>query len=161
MNCKSTLQMLSSYLDRELAPQERDAVRAHLAACDRCRAEEHDLRSLKGLLLGVRAPEPAEDFERRLMSRLRQEAARPTSRPLGLPRIQPLAWGQLGGLAAAACMAVFVATRPGTRTEIVREPSSARPVRAVAQNADPELYEAFWQGGDLPASPLMPSSYGP
>ena len=163
MNCKSTVEMLSAYLDRELAPQERDAVRSHLAQCDRCRIEERDLRSLKGLLLGVRAPEPTEDFERRLMSRLHQEAARPQPRVLGLPRLQPLAWGQLGGLVAAACMATFVAVR-SPRTEIVREPS-VRPTQTVAQNVDPDVYaqhsEAYWQGGDYPASPLVPTSYGP
>ena len=117
MNCKTTVEMLSAYLDRELGSAERDAVRAHLADCDFCRVEERELRTLKGLLLGVRAPEPAFDFEQRLMTRLHEEAARPVRAPM-FPQLRPIVWGQLGGLAATATMALFVCTRLAPRAEV-------------------------------------------
>lgn len=164
MNCKTTVGMLSAYLDRELAAVERDAVRAHLADCDRCRAEERDLRSLKGLLLGVRAPEPAEDFELRLMRRLQEEKARPLRKTFVFPRLRPLALGQFGGLAAAAVLAVVVARAPQTEpahVAIVRQPD------AVASNVDFDLYaqqgEAYESAGDYTsgAPVLMPKPDAP
>lgn len=166
MNCKATLEMLSAYLDRELATQERDAIRAHLADCDRCRAEERDLRALKGLLLGVRAPEPAADFEHRLMSRLREEAVAPVRRRFEFPRLRPLALGQLGGLAAAAAMGTFVVLRgPSPMTAempVVREHT------AVAQHDyEPyaERYEAYAGADDFTAGSTLlasnPTTYGP
>ena len=134
MNCKTTLGLLSAYLDRELAPQERDAVRAHLGTCDGCRTEEHDLRALKGLLLGVRAPEPAADFESRLLSRLHAEAASPVRSRLPAFNLRPVAWGQLSGLAAASALATFVVLHgPDTR---VTEPSATVTKEVAVRNVD-------------------------
>ncbi len=166
MNCKSTVEMLSAYLDRELGAGERDAVRAHLADCGRCRTEERDLRTLKGLLLGVRAPEPAEDFERRLMRRLHEEAARPVRTPV-LPHLGAVVWGQWGGLAAAFALGAVVLLRAphAERAPVafVRE----SPRTTVAQNVDFDVYaqhsEAYEQAGDpsVGAPILMPNADGP
>ena len=161
MNCKGTVEMLSAYLDRELAPVERDAVRAHLADCERCRAEERDLRTLKGLLLGVRAPEPAEDFERRLMIGLREEASRPVRRRIELPRMRPTLVTQFGGLAAAFALAFVVIRTPSGETS--RTSTAERPHQIVAQNVDLDLYaqrgEAYEEAGDYTngAPLLMPN----
>ena len=156
MNCKSTVGMLSAYLDRELALEERDAVRAHLADCDRCRVEERDLRALKGLLLGVRAPEPAADFEERLMSRLHAEASTPVRPRLAFPKFRPLVIGQLGGLAAAAALATIVVVH-GPQAKAPS--SSVRPVETVAQNdytVDQERDMAWSQGDDYTTgSPIL------
>jgi anti-sigma factor RsiW len=161
--------MLSAYIDRELGVEERDAVRVHLAECDRCRTEERDLRALKGLLLGVRAPEPAADFEHRLMTRLQQEAAVPVRPRFVLPSLsalRPLAWGY-AGLASAAAMAItFVAiqTTP-TPQSVVKEPTSPRTHVAVAQNdydVYAERYEAYSRPDDFTAgSSLLTTSYAP
>ena len=165
MNCRSTVETLSAYLDRELGPAERDAVRAHLADCDRCRAEERDLRALKGLLLGVRAPEPAEDFEARLMSRLHQEAARPVRTP-ALPRFRPSTLAPWGGLAVAASLALVVAshsprTTP-TESAVVR-PAEARVVQNVDFEVDAQHSMAYEQAVDPTegAPILMPRPDGP
>lgn len=167
MNCKSTVGMLSAYIDRELGVDERNAVRLHLADCERCRVEERDLRALKGLLLGVRAPEPAADFEHRLMSRLHQEAAAP-ARPRfvfpSLPALRPMAWGY-AGLASAAAMAVtFVAMQTAPRHQVVI-PQSGHRMEAVAQNdydVYAERYEAYSRPDDFTAgSSLLTTSYAP
>lgn len=161
MNCKTALGMLSAYLDRELAPVERDAVRAHLADCDGCRTEERELRALKGVLLGVRAPEPAEDFERRLMSSLRGEASRPVRHGIVFPRPRPLAIGQFGGLAVAAVLAIVLVR--STENEGRKPNLVERPHRMLAQNVDFDLYaqhgEAYEGAGDYTngAPLLMPN----
>lgn len=163
MNCKAAREMLSPYLDRELAPQDREAVRMHLAQCDACRTEERDLRTLKGLLLGVRAPEPAADFEQRLMSRLREEAAVPAQARLTWPRLRPLVLGQIAGLAAAATLAFVVLTRSSSPT---KDPIPVRR-EAVAQNIDYDAYadgyDAYSRGDEFAAgsSLLTPTRYGP
>ena len=138
MNCRSTVEMLSAYLDRELGPVERDAVRAHLANCDRCRADERELRSLKGLLLGVRAPEPTVGFEGRLMRRLHAEAARPMPRRLAIPPIRPLVFGQLGGLAMAAALVIVVASHEPRPVAVRPVAMPAAPVAVV--QVDDEKY---------------------
>jgi len=160
--------MLSAYIDRELGVEERDAVRSHLADCDRCRVEERDLRALKGLLLGVRAPEPAADFERRLMSRLQQEASVPVRPRFTLPslnRLRPVAWGY-AGLASAAAMAVtFVAMQTAPQSVVVRESAVPQVHAVVAQNdydVYAERYEAYSRPDDFTAgSPLLTTSYAP
>lgn len=135
MNCKTTVEMLSAYLDRELGTPERDAVRAHLADCGDCRIEERELRALKGLLLGVRAPEPAYDFEQRLITRLHQEASRPIRTPV-FPRMRPLAWGQLGGLAATAAMALVAFTRLAPRSEVASTAHASHEVALARVSSD-------------------------
>ena len=167
MNCKSTVGMLSAYIDRERGIEERDAVRSHLADCDRCRVEERDLRALKGLLLGVRAPEPAADFEHRLMSRLHQEASVPARPRFAFPSLgslRPIAWGY-AGLASAAAMAVtFVAMQTAHETPSIRA-TGHRTQAAVAQNdynVYAERYEAYSRPDDFTAgSSLLTTSYAP
>lgn len=39
MNCKKVNQLLLSYLDNEVSPEEREAIQAHLSACNGCREE--------------------------------------------------------------------------------------------------------------------------
>jgi inhibitor of cysteine peptidase len=39
MNCKKVNQLLVSYLDNEVSPEEREAIQAHLSACNGCREE--------------------------------------------------------------------------------------------------------------------------
>ncbi len=150
MNCKSTVEMLSAYLDRELGSAERDAVRAHLGNCDRCRADERELRALKGLLLGVRAPEPAADFEHRLLSRLHAEAQTPVRPSLSLPRLRPLIVGQFGGLALAAGLAAVVLAH-GTPAETSRPLPAPRLTDTVAR-VDDQVYaqhsEALYYAAD-------------
>lgn len=150
MNCKSTVEMLSAYLDRELAPAERDAVRAHLAGCDRCRQDERELRALKGLLLGVRAPEPAADFESRLMSRLHAESTAPPRPAFTLPQIRPLVLGQFGGLALAAVMAAVVLSH-GSRPvpmNSVRTPRMGETVARVDDQIYAQHNEAYHLAAD-------------
>ena len=156
MNCKTTVEMLSAYLDRELGPSERDAVRSHLAGCDRCRADERDLRALKGILLGVRAPEPAVGFERRLMSRLHEEAQAPVRRSVSLPRLSPLIVGQFGGFALAATLAAAVLFQSARPQEVRSAPKIANTVARIDVERDAQHSEAYHLAAEDPfESPLL------
>jgi anti-sigma factor RsiW len=52
---------LSALVDSELDGAERDRAHAHLASCERCRAEATELRALKQKLRGLMSQPPAEE----------------------------------------------------------------------------------------------------
>ena len=66
MNCKTAQNLLSAYIDGELAGGEMSRVRRHLHDCECCQREETELRLLKDLLVGQPIVEPSEGFEDRL-----------------------------------------------------------------------------------------------
>ena len=78
LNCAQALARLDDFLDRELFPEEMQAVRAHLDLCARCarahRFEADLLPSLKQRLRRLSLPES-------LRARIRQELALVDSPP--------------------------------------------------------------------------------
>ena len=84
MNCRRVSNLLSAYLDTELAGTEMLDIRDHLSRCPSCAREHEGLRQTKRLLgaLALRLPETGDGFE----ARLRQSVAQQT------------AWGGLGWL---------------------------------------------------------------
>jgi predicted anti-sigma-YlaC factor YlaD len=56
MTCKETQELISAYLDRQLAPADISEVRLHLTTCAACRAEEHAVLQLKETLRTVKMP---------------------------------------------------------------------------------------------------------
>lgn len=84
LNCRRVSNLLSAYLDAELAGTEMLDIRDHLSRCPSCAREYDELRQTKRLLgtLALRTPEAGTDFE----TRLRQSVA------------QQSAWGGLGRL---------------------------------------------------------------
>jgi anti-sigma factor RsiW len=80
MNCNSVQTRLSAYLDRELSGNELLELRAHLAQCHECRAEEVELRNLKMMLGTLEAPAPSEDLADRLCCAVMQEARKSETR---------------------------------------------------------------------------------
>lgn len=59
MNCDATLPVLQDYVDRELDPQDRERVAAHLQECPGCAARANSLRELKQVLQRRFLPGPA------------------------------------------------------------------------------------------------------
>lgn len=75
---KHVLDDLTAYLDGALAPGERAAVEAHLAACAGCRAERVRLARALALLAHLPpATEPSPGFEQRFQARLAAERPAP------------------------------------------------------------------------------------
>ena len=68
MNCKTAQNLLSAYLDSELAGYEMQRMRRHLSQCPCCRQEEMELRALKSILTSTPMVEPPADFEEKLCS---------------------------------------------------------------------------------------------
>lgn len=131
MNCAKTRDLLGMYLDGEVQPRHRGAIREHLEACESCRAELASVSSLSAQLAALPTCEPDEAFYRRLFQRLWEERqpARPGARYV---------WQ--AALAAAAMLALFFSLRPpAAPVEQVGNPTTAaRRVAAITQPAVPE-----------------------
>jgi len=54
---------INALIDRSLAPQEAASVRAHIDACDACRATFVEMRATRELLRGLPAPLPSRSFQ--------------------------------------------------------------------------------------------------
>lgn len=110
MNCKHVRDLLSAYLDRELSGRDLAEVRAHLASCESCQAERDSLASLKSLLGNLSTPDPAPDFEARLLATVHAAGAgdAPRSR-----RVNFLFFAGIAAGSAVATLALLsVLTRP-------------------------------------------------
>ena len=58
----------------EGSPDARAAMRAHLEACDRCRALDRELRGVLALVNTEPVPEAPEGFEREMWARLEPQS---------------------------------------------------------------------------------------
>jgi anti-sigma factor RsiW len=92
---------LSALVDGELDGAERDRAHAHLASCERCRAEAASLRALKRQLRGLPSGAPAEEaITRRLIAMTGPGGPLPPRRGLRHPA-QPVAGLGSFGLASS------------------------------------------------------------
>jgi predicted anti-sigma-YlaC factor YlaD len=115
MNCNSVQTRLSAYLDRELTGSELLDLRAHLAECRECRAEETELRNLKTMLGGLEAPQPSDDLCDRLCCAVLQEARKSDSRWTW--RRSVLTFGTVA--AASMLVTFFILSLRGAKPEVV------------------------------------------
>jgi len=138
-------ELISAYLDGELAAEEESAVREHLASCPDCREEHASLRAAKSWL--ARAPRRAMPPE--LMAKIEASLSRPLWRQICDRLLPPMpVWAPAGALATAALTAVvwFGAHRTAPAGDIPLEPLLAAHCRYTA--------EAL-----VPASELVASNY--
>jgi anti-sigma factor RsiW len=79
LSCSEVLDLLSAYLDGDLAARDREGVEEHLRGCDGCARFGGEFRStveaLRGHLLAAARPAPA-----RVQARLREALAREAKR---------------------------------------------------------------------------------
>jgi anti-sigma-K factor RskA len=98
---------LGAYLLGVLDENERELFAAHLAGCERCRAEAHELEGALGLLARSAAPvAPPPELETRALGAIRGVPTPPPSRRLAWPRL-----ALAGGVALALAAAVLAGTR--------------------------------------------------
>jgi anti-sigma factor RsiW len=149
LSCTHVRARLSGYLDRALAPSEREAVGRHLAACRKCDAVLAELRGLTGVLHELDRVDLPEGFEARFARRLEAEARTTPRTPAAAPAPAPaprsarprrFGWAAFTGwpvraLAGAAVAVVlyfgFLASGPN-RIPLAPPGSRAVPVSAPA-----------------------------
>jgi anti-sigma factor RsiW len=98
MNCERMETLLVGWLDGRAAAGERQAVEAHLAACDACRRRAEEFRALWAAMDEAEAVEPSPDFDARLRQRIEAE-----------PRPRRFGWLLPAPKAALAFVALLVA----------------------------------------------------
>ncbi len=67
--CQSVRKKLSAYQDRQLRPADKDAVEAHLRACDACRKKHEALRHTYRMFRSLPEIKPAAGLARRIVDR--------------------------------------------------------------------------------------------
>lgn len=147
LSCTHVRARLSGYLDRALAPAEREAVGRHLAGCRACDGVLAELRGLTGVLHELDRVALPEGFETRFAGRLAAEA-RTRPAPAAAPRARARRawrWPALTGwpvraLAGAAVAVVlylgFLASGPH---EIPLAPPGSRALPVSAPGAAPHI----------------------
>lgn len=122
MTCDRTSDLLSDYLDGQLAPRQADEVRVHLEDCAPCRASWHSLRRSVRLTAHLGLERCPADLRPTIALALAVE-------PPARRSVAPARWGlPAAGLAAVACaaaLAVFHITPPPTETAAA-PPAAAR-----------------------------------
>lgn len=78
MNCRRVSNLLSAYVDKELAGAEMLEIRAHLSRCSHCQNEHDQLQQTKQLLgaLALRAPRDPARYEALLLRTITEQEVR-------------------------------------------------------------------------------------
>jgi anti-sigma factor RsiW len=74
MNCNYAQSRISAYVDGELAGGEMLNVRAHLAACENCKAAYENCLNLKRAVSSMPDHSPSPEFQHRLVNAIRRAA---------------------------------------------------------------------------------------
>jgi predicted anti-sigma-YlaC factor YlaD len=142
MTCKETQEIISAYLDRQLAPADLSEVRLHLESCAACRAEEHAVLQLKETLRTVKMPSIPAD----LLAAIEAETIfKPRFWEAGLyeRRWAPVALSVLAGLGAWFFVHYKIPLRAGSATIALSPVVSSAPVVAMHSDQEPDLTQKF------------------
>ncbi|GAB4245098.1 MAG: hypothetical protein OHK0028_23230 [Deltaproteobacteria bacterium] len=122
MACRDIRESISAFVDGEASPEEASRVREHLAACDRCRLLERQMRAMGAGVRQIRGSVPA-GFREAVFARLDAEGALPPRKKVRFP-----SWRRAAvPLAAAAALGLFLLTsREAVRGPAVQGPATAR-----------------------------------
>jgi Tol biopolymer transport system component len=163
MTCEWVEGKLSSYLEDALDPQERGAVRAHLATCAQCQALLEDYRRDELLLRELTAPEPDPQMVERFFAAPEYIALkRRLENPPSLGRV----WLMRGALPAAALLAVGLGAGLAVHARIGSGPSANASQTPNTIGAPPNFTYPlaagqrllFLRGGILWSAPESPAN---
>ena len=76
MNCKDVEKKLPLYEDNLLSGEDKQAVEEHLKSCSKCAKALVQLQKAGRLVEGLAEVEPPPWFKQKIMSRVREEAAK-------------------------------------------------------------------------------------
>jgi len=132
MDCREIRETISACVDGEASPGEAASVREHLAACERCRVLERQMRAVGAGVRQVREKVP-DRFREVVFARLESKGVLPSRKML-----LPAAWRWAAvPLAAAAGLGFLLLTpgdgireraTPGTATARMESPVSSAPL---------------------------------
>ncbi|PKN27911.1 MAG: hypothetical protein CVU64_15125 [Deltaproteobacteria bacterium HGW-Deltaproteobacteria-21] len=74
MECRKIQEMLTSYLEGAVTPEQEQLVRDHLSSCERCRCSLEDLQKTGTLVKDLEEIEPPPWLTQKIMARVRDEA---------------------------------------------------------------------------------------
>lgn len=114
MNCRSANALLSAFADGELSASQMQALRQHLAHCEACDAELKSIRAMKSMFANMASPALPEDFAERLHAAVFVESK--------VQRNSQLSWAGFFAIAAATCVAVFVALQSTNGSKLPSNP---------------------------------------
>ncbi len=80
MNCRRVINLLSAYIDGELAGMEMLEIRRHLSECEECREEYDSILATKHALSQLSNVAPREDFLATVLARLDEVEITPLQR---------------------------------------------------------------------------------
>jgi len=154
MLCGRVKNLLSAYIDRELAGAEMLQLREHLSNCEGCAAEHAELLEMKALLGGMPAPPPRADFVRATVARVQAaHGAAPARRPpfrarWTLPPVLLLGQSARVGALATCLLLALVATGAALRQPVTADAVVAGLPRAAFEEWQERPWEgrAFWRG---------------
>ena len=96
MSCEHYRQLLTGYVDEELAAREREQLESHLSACEACARELEELVAFKERLAMLKFKEPSDAELERYWSRVYNRLERGVGWILlSLGSIVLLSWGAL------------------------------------------------------------------
>jgi len=142
MACRDIRETISAFVDGEASPAEAASVREHLAACERCRRLERQMRAAGEGVRQVRGRVP-DRFREGVFARLDSEGVLP-------PRKKLLrgSWRRaIVPVAAAAGLGLFLLTS----REGVRGPAPPGPVSARVETSAPSAPSPRGDAGALTA----------
>jgi anti-sigma factor RsiW len=75
--CASGVELLMEYLEGALAPDDRAAIEAHVAGCERCKAFIASYQDTPRIVRDATAVEMPDDLQESLLAALRARRTRP------------------------------------------------------------------------------------
>lgn len=143
MNCQQLQQCIDDYLDGVLPAGEQHLAESHLAGCETCRQQLHELQELRHALRSLPVPSPSPDFTGRVL-----RTARHRNRKVWHLSQQQI-WGTVTAMAASLVIWIGVtlyqpASPPPGIDAIVMGISETRQVKLVF-NAPENLHQVSLQ----------------
>ncbi|MGZ8461048.1 MAG: anti-sigma factor family protein [Candidatus Deferrimicrobiaceae bacterium] len=149
MACRDIRETISACVDGEASPEEAASVREHLAACERCRVLERQMRAVGAGVRQVRGRVP-DGFREAVFAHLDAEGALPPRK-----KVLPVSWRWAAvPLAAAAALGFFLLTsREAVRGPVPQGPVTSRVETSASRSSSP-VSSAPDSAGSHPAAPV-------
>lgn len=109
LTCEECRDLLSEYVDREIAEEQRASIERHLTTCTRCATESTRMQGLKNIVRHWDGVQGTQEFHQVVMQRMIRES-------------QQMPSGQINEAAAASASARVFAAREEDEDEVKRLP---------------------------------------